>query len=249
MIYVLSEDSGGGLLFIEEILKILNIPKREYDIYPSHGNLALDMVFNQFKYELLPKDKLIVLFDTVEDTINFNSSNFMNEVLDICTELNVDLWVPNYYCFEELFLSSSKLIELSRNTRYLEVLTFIHNKLKDCDNTIPISYTDFVKHSLKELSSLNREKICKNVLSATTNSIKLIDFLISGDHFGKCWLVDCEEISAANKDYVCKRCIYFKQNKLQNFENSTILKENSIVNFLCSNKDTKEKATEVLNSF
>ena len=120
--------------------------------------------------------------------------------------------------------------------KYDDVLKIVNTYLNDPKYNKNASY-DCVLRKMKELFvDMNKETIYKNILGAVTGSIKLVDFLVSGEHLGECWLLDCEKIDIPRKEYICPKCNYFTSDKLIQFEKDTILRENSLVDFLQSSE-------------
>lgn len=247
VIYVINEDSGAGFEFFNIYVKAFTDAKEVEKPDTSHGNCGLDAHFNEITEKLQTGDKLVVIFDSVATNNGFNSFNLVKRIKNTCTKKGVELWLPNYYSFEELFLSSSKLMKLSRNPKYNEILKTLNAYLNgsEYDKNLPC---DCVLRPMKDsFSNMNRETIYKDILSAVTSSIHLVDFTVSGEHLGRCWLLDCETIEAPNKKYTCPRCSYFTSDKLAQFEKDSLLRYNSIIKFLCDYEDIK--STSSMNSF
>lgn len=244
ILYILCEDSGAGKKFISDFIKCAGIPDHYVTILTSNGNLGLNHSYATLQYELLANDLLVLLIDCVAVTDSFDAFSFIARVKKDCSRKGVSLWLPNYYCFEEIFLSFDDLLTLNRHSFYQKRLYEIHSVLTQ--NSVSWDSNQFWPE--------NREKECKQILAATSNSIKLIDFKITGNHFGKCWLINCSDIADNRKPYVCWHCTYCQHKALQYFETHSILKFNSLLSFVSTSRydnedDSHHTGTTNLTSF
>lgn len=212
MKYILCEDSGSGLIFFQQLSKYFS--KEDCKVLTSSGNSTYLDSLESLINDLSEYDTLILAFDSVEITDNFNPRNIINTAKYYCDLINVKLYYTCYYCFEELFLSYKFLKDMFISGSYnkddkdlwYDILNYIYTSIQSGDDYYDSS-NDFVKYVKQSTDKARKtkEKFTKAVLTHVSGSI-FGDFKITDGHFGNCWLTCCSDVNIRNKQYRCSKC-------------------------------------------
>ena len=106
MIFILCEDEGAGFQIYRDICEQF-LKDKSYELISSYGNRGLEKEFRKLKSKIHPNDKLLLAFDNVDLTSEFDPNQFLLRVKKFCDKNNVELFYTKYYCFEEIYLSSN----------------------------------------------------------------------------------------------------------------------------------------------
>lgn len=225
MLYIITEDSNSAREFWKCVARTFKGEGRYTMVIPSKGVSGNTTLSNQVM-TLFPSlksgDELFVAFDSILGNKSFDPSKFLINTAGICASKNVQFKFTSYYCFEELYLSYTELLNISRLEGYdnitLEALKQVQAKVNSgIDYFIksdPIINSFIAKH--KKDTGKNREHFANQLLVVVTQSIEG-HFVITkkGNCFsdkGECWLKDCKEIQSKlvpqHRDNLCSACKY-----------------------------------------
>lgn len=202
MRYILSEDEGAGLNFYKCLSAILGV----CDVRSSFGNQNFqDVMLKLFTDTLSSGDSLLLAFDNIVPVAKFNPRDIVRQALQLGNEKGITVRYTLYYCFEEVYLSYSELLYLCRyyNFRDLDLLQAVHDAImckKNYYDRTNLMISDFI--SRYKGAGKGREKFCKYLLAAATQSIKHGYFKQDSGNFGACWLNPCKHQYAG----LCDKC-------------------------------------------
>lgn len=256
MLYIITEDSNSARVFWEIVVNEFR-GKNNYILVPlfkgkdskdSGGNTTLKSQVTQLIDSLNTYDELLVVFDNINNSRNFNKVRFIKWALNICKIYNINIRFTDYYCFEEVYLSYSELIDMYMKCNYkkivLDTLKFVNASItnyKDYYDRNNKVIDDFINYYKKD-SGYNREHFANALLIEVTQTIGYrFKIIKSGDCFynqGACWLLNCEDIRKSMKNEyeinsICKNRCKFKckdcvtKEKLVDLNNNSILKNST----------------------
>ena len=227
MLYVVTEDKNSARVFwtaivkcfcAEESYEIVELPKAENG-QSYGGNTTLNQQISEVFQKIQPQDELFVAFDVIMPTRQFNPVDFLDKIIRRCELKKVKLYVTSYYCFEELYISYSELINMYEQFSTDEDMKAALKYIRDCilQNKDYYDKNDSrIQHAIglaPANAGKNREHFMDTLLFQTTRCLKGY-FQISKreDGFGKCWHKDCDEIRSNENDkyinYFCTVCQY-----------------------------------------
>ena len=214
MKYIICEDSGSGFTFFKTVRDIC-FTEDQCEVVSSYGNTNFQDTVKAIIEKLKQGDFLMLAFDSVEVSEDFNPKNIIISAQYGCDKAKATLYYTTYYCFEELFLSYDYLADMFMNGSYkkddkelwMKLLNYIHDSIfSGNDYYVDNELVSYVKSIIKK-SNRTKEKFIKAVLTHISGSIRG-DFKITDGSLGKCWLQACEIATFTNKEYRCKNCIY-----------------------------------------
>lgn len=233
MFYIITEDSNSARVFWDYAVKTFK-GEKEYKLVPfllgkdnkeSSGYSTLDDQVENLIYSINRGDELLIAFDNIADTYNFNPANFISKTISNCNELGIKVSFTSYYCFEEVYLSYDELLRLNRlkgvDEKIRNTLEFVQKCLLNGENYFRYEYDcirDFIKYNPTDAGS-NREHFANQLLIEVTKSIKgKFKIIKSGECFynqGACWILNCDDvkklmINQYEVDNVCKCKCKFK---------------------------------------
>ena len=196
------------------------ITQKEYSILPSGGFDNIIYSFDRLEGLLKPGDVVALFLDSVDSDDfelehGYTVPQLIAEMYDRCTECKCTFSHTTYYCFEELFLSYTRLIPLI--SRFEPGIVSSIRDLQSEMNSGGDYHTTLV--STNKYDSLLRLPDCSHIkehwrtreyVSATL--LKCItlrlggNWKISKDSIGKCWISDCSDEGFMK--YLCEKCKY-----------------------------------------
>lgn len=190
IIHIIFEDTTSAFSFWDLWVKEFISSSTCY--YIAGGNQGLEREVKNAIDNSNRGDTLFIVFDNiVSDT--FDYTEFLLNCEDVCCDYALQLAITDYYCFEELFLSCSTLLDLIS----VELLSIIFKDINCNKDYIenPVVLSELRKH---DLCNLNRETIANVLLSKYTQRIPG-DFQVMKksdvfDTVGKCWVQSCDVI-------------------------------------------------------
>lgn len=241
MIYIISEDSGSGLSFWRIFFETYF---EEYKIITNSdnsGNTKLMMQLDETLSNVQEADIVFIAFDKIYSTEGFDTADFLNVAREKCRRKGVKLFVTNYYCFEEIYLSYPELENMIRNdgkdSSLSEVAKYIREMIEqDLDyfqNDIKMKQ---IIEEKRQGASKNREHFADATLYILTKSIRNGYFTIDKSHrngINKCWSESCEKIRETKKkdiSYMCNNCCYLKKDSIRKDKLDDLCKKSCIAN-------------------
>lgn len=222
MIYVLTEDTNSGRYFWYKVLctfrgkenfRLSKLPCDDTG-KPYGGNTSLEKQLSNVLNIAKPGDEILAVIDNIEGDL---MAEFYLSAKRRCREAGVGCMFTPYYCFEELYLSYSGLIELYKAQNNIDI--DLLNTLEYVRNCI-IQDRNYFKRKDSRVQTLikrdsgagkNREHFANVLLSTVTSKIKG-HFRITKrkNGFGECWLDSCLDIIESDSDvsYTCGACKY-----------------------------------------
>lgn len=208
IIHIIFEDTTSAFSFWS---KWAYLYLKDFEMYKDAcGNLGLRREFKRAIQNAKSGDTIFIVFDNVICS-SFNYKMFLQLCEERCKERDLQLRYTAYYCFEELFLSSSILMRM------------INDDALQCINECINNSSDYMmSETIIELCNnlsipYNREKVANVLLSKLTQTIKG-DFQIIKkpscfESVGKCWICDCNDVKTIwDNDFktnnICSNCAY-----------------------------------------
>lgn len=252
MLYIITEDSNSARVFWDNVANAFR-GDANYKLMPfllgksgkrASGNTTLWDQLEYFVNNNNDKDaELLIVFDNISGSPNFNSILFIRDAISLCSKHNIRVKIPTYYCFEEVFLSYRELqrMLLTNNKNIpkevIDVLEYVQNKLMHGEdyfgsNNIISAYIDYMNK--RGVIIKNRERFANILLTEVTNRIGYGWFRIikSGNAFdtvAKCWLKDCRDIGSSIEEKI-------KNNIC-----------NNKCNYICKGMSTRDKIIDLDN--
>ena len=258
MIYVVTEDQNSARKFWLEVMR--NYWKAsEYEVISLEetagvrhaGNFMLSRYFDDAFRKASKGDMIFVAFDNIGKStreevgtgriVGFDSEYFLTNCIKKCRLKEISFCTTYYYCFEEIFLSYSELLELykadCKSDDISDILAYVANCILNGDN-----YFDREHEYGKRVSNLRkdalqiREHFADALLYHASVQIRHGLFTIGkqADKFVKCWIMDCDWLCKndkvlKNNSYMCAHCKYSEKrqsspSKLQSVKSRSLLK-------------------------
>ncbi|SES28788.1 hypothetical protein SAMN04487884_12712 [Butyrivibrio fibrisolvens] len=243
MIYIITEDSKSGYDFWKIVFETF-LDSDDFEIIVAAGNRFLQKCFNDTLDRCCDlQDSILLIFDNIDDTSNFNPGNLIEYCKESCEEKGVRFYFSDFYCFESIFLSYKEMLNMTSDCKPVikDTIEYVNEAINQgfgyWDST-----DDIVDNFLDQYGSeaKNREHFEAELLSIATRGIGFGQFHIEKSTFnkGKCWLYRCADIQSTMNSYVrdkdCDtRCRYTNKNmdtlaKLNDIFDNSILKESQI---------------------
>ncbi len=242
MLYIITEDENSARDFFECVAYTFK-NSNEFTLVPlitkNGGNTTLkEQVKSVLRY-VNYGDKIMIVFDNIEDTTNFVPAEFIKWLGIKCKEANVNYRITKYYCFEELYLSYDELIDMyvhldKANKCVVEALKYVHYCINNNINYFndDSRIQNFV--NMRKEAGVNREHFALQLLIKATEIIngyfRIIKQTGALKNQGKCWIETCNDIQ---RDMM-------NEHKVHN-----ICVKNCL--YCCKNKDTKDKLIDLNN--
>ena len=176
-----------------------------YEIYNAEGNRGIEPVFYS---EVLPVlcagDIFILFFDNIKVIKDKPTGSMLKRIKRECNSKGVTFRHTTYYCFEELFLSYSGLIDIL-NIDSQTSLNLIQLQEALMQKSYPKDVSFWYTFIGGQNGTLTRETLSSAVLSVLTNKAHK-GFKITKSSIGDCWCLDCND-TTLNKN-VCNRCAF-----------------------------------------
>ena len=180
----------------------------DYSIISADGKNNIEKEFLRVKNSFNSGDVFILFFDNIETIGGKLTADLLTDICIMCSELGVVFRYTTYYCFEELFLSYTSIIDI------LEIDDSLRNELLSVQNKIltgknyfreDISFWEnyFGEHRCGSLKT--REKLSSSICNDIFKRVNGL-FFIQKNKIGECWVCDCAN-SKLHKN-VCSRCNY-----------------------------------------
>ncbi|WP_300769555.1 hypothetical protein [uncultured Acetatifactor sp.] len=241
MFYIVTEDKNSARDFWEAAVSVHRSPGTYMMVPLIHnegGNTTLLRQVQNLSDTLMSGDELLVVFDYVKITKDFNPYDLVANTESLCAKLGVKFYYTKYYCFEEVLLSYEYISDIS-NTRHRDVLEYVNN----CINA-NIEYFDTmnmdkrVKGFIAEVGHHipNKEHFANELLVEATKCINGHFRLTKRNNFlhssGECWIDDCEGIRNKMNEHQavseCGKCSYACKNctdecKIRHLEKHSLL--------------------------
>lgn len=204
----------------------------------------------------MPGDSLFVAFDNIGIStrinsktgvkVGFDSGDFIRNTTQKCRLCNVNFYCTTYYCFEELYLSYTELLNLCiRDCKIADLckaLSYVQNHIK-----AGTEYFDRNNQNVQYIANLradalyNKEHFADALLYQVTYNIKHGKFTISKERkkncFLKCRIDSCDNLRVtdkvlSNSTFMCDHCKFNMANntdidKLLDLEKKSLLNNNS----------------------
>ncbi len=180
MLYIITEDSNSARVFWEIVVNEFR-GKNNYILVPlfkgkdskdSGGNTTLKSQVTQLIDSLNTYDELLVVFDNINNSRNFNKVRFIKWALNICKIYNINIRFTDYYCFEEVYLSYSELIDMYMKCNYkkivLDTLKFVNASITN--------YKDYYDRNNK-LNSQKFSQLISKSISTCLAGICLLEII------------------------------------------------------------------------
>ena len=87
LIFILCEDEGAGLQIYRNICEQL-LEDKSYELISSYGNRGLEKEFKKLKSKIHANDKILLAFDNVDLTSEFDPNQFLFNVKKFCNSFN-----------------------------------------------------------------------------------------------------------------------------------------------------------------
>lgn len=256
MIYFISEDSNSAHKFWIQVLDLFVRDYTEIDCDINgnkvSGNTSL---YNKVRLALskaCANDILFIALDNISATCKnspkvFDIKTFIHNTAYACKKINVDFWITNYYCFEEVYITYNELERLCRvyskdsnSTNIADALCYV----RECKDK-GIEYWDKNNKHVRDIinitkdAEVNKEHFTDALLRHATKIIKhgLFGITKHKNGMGICWIYSCDEIRKRKESskisnqlsYFCNMCQYKLKNtcdkqKLIDLNNNSVLK-------------------------
>lgn len=217
--------------FVSRLIELYNYNNSSFKLIALNGNKNIQgKVDSIIKDNCVSGDTLVLFFDNIESINGIVVYDLLNSFITSCMKKGVCFRYTTYYCFEELFLSYDKLLDLIRNDLHKSLVGKIQQCIMsgsnyiDCLDSIEISKLN--KLLSLDITKTTRETISASLLSVVTNVING-KFHISKDEIEDCWLYSCKDLSLP---YKCNRCNYPIKDILSKIKD---LDNNSVSKFSC----------------
>lgn len=253
MIYFMAEDSNSAHTFWIHVLETFADAYTEVNTDAQgkkvYGNSSLESRVNHALARTRPGDSLFIAFDNIGSPLApdgyaaFDSGDFILNTEEKCRQKQVRLYITNYYCFEEVFISYEELESIclkDGDAKLAATVGYVREQInRGSDyfdkNNPHIAYI----MSIAKDAGTNKEHFADALLYQATRSIEHGYFAIGKeqDGFGRCWITACEEIRHRKQSqrarsaltYFCNHCAYTAKNadtkqKLLDIENRSVLK-------------------------
>lgn len=202
--HVITEDSGSGNKFWAEVFGYLLGDSCR--IHTSCGITNIGKKFGELLQSgiILKNDTIIFVVDRAADTQLVAQMELINSEAGQYGLSTIYYVWP--YCFEEIFLSFTKLLDWVRpniDDSCLELYStvcddinkcrnYMNNRLDDFDS-FSENFEVFCKRQSLDSSRVGRESFAANLLRYITS--RQTGFTISKKEIGSCWVYDCCETS------------------------------------------------------
>lgn len=248
MIYFIAEDMNSAHKFWKTVLdtfstKYVEINKNDKGQI-VYGNTSLDSKVDIALKVIKPGDTLFVAFDNIGSPLTpnnqaFDAGDFINNTNAKCMMKQVNFYITNYYCFEEIYITYDELEDMCKkdgNSKLAEVINHVKTQIYNNREYFDKNNT-YIKYviSIAKDAGKNKEHFTNVLLYQATKSIEHGYFAISKKKggFGICWINDCNIIinknMGSNLNYFCYHCKYSLKKrgvkeKLVDLNKRTILK-------------------------
>lgn len=277
MLIVVAEDTGSARTFWLNVLDN-TIGNNNYIVSDRYiktngevvdeitgGKNTLEPKINYiFDNENLNKDDtLFIIFDNIgkDFSIEETSYDFIDRIYNYCNENNMNLITTSYYCFEEIYLSYTDVLNRYKSLNkedndVIKALNYIYRCINsnidyfsDMDNII-------IKNAIKKLykkpinrKELTREQFAAKLLGFITNHFPYKFHITKNSEGFECYLISCDTI----KEQFVQTNI--QRNKDNNKEINIDAIKNSIqricdnsCTYCCKNKEVITKIDNVFNN-
>lgn len=227
MIYVITEDNRSGKDFWISVSHAF----KNLEVTSSGGCGGMYASYMQRLVELKSGDIILLALDSAstEHVVKQNKGSIMklHKEMLLAKRNGVSVTLLNYYCFEEVMLTFSKLamwacysprspLNLEPIQEYL--VGCISNDIDYFENPSP-ELKDFIRL----MNSKNREYLCSHLLGHLTHKT---GFRVTKSELGECWRCNCCDNESAWAKHKCKmhECKMTLQDKLLEFNDNSDFK-------------------------
>lgn len=241
MLYIITEDSNSAREFWDKAASVYR-GAGTYTMVPllkGGGNTTLKAQIDEAFTFMESGDELFLVIDNIGRIHNFWSRDIISKTNVRCMRKGIRFAYTKYYCFEELYLSYSELLNMSNN-KYKDVLSYVSVCLNsgteyfdknNLDARI-INFFNIIGHSAG-----NKEHFANELLASVTNTVygkfKIHKSSNVFKSAGACWVEDCiaiqGDMSPKEKESVCGgKCTFHckdckTKDKIQHLNSNSIL--------------------------
>ena len=188
------------------------------------GNINIDGNLNIIYNSCKIGDRIVLFFVKIESINGVSIKDIISNYKNIFNSKGVLFRYTTYYCYEELYLSYPKLLDMI-NVKYKDLISKIQVELLSNRNYLDsISIDNIIELFKSDISNLTREELSSAILSMITQGISG-NFNILKKYIGDCWINDCKDTSLNTN--VCDRCTLdlrtFKD-KLEDLDSTSVSK-------------------------
>ena len=253
MIYFIAEDSNSAHTFWVHVLETFADAYTEVNTdaqgRKAYGNSSLESRVNHALTIARPGDSLFIAFDNIGSPLApdgnavFDSGDFILNTAEKCRQKQVKLYITNYYCFEEVYISYEELEDLclkDGDAKLADAVRYVREQIGKGTDYFDKSnpHVTYIMSIVKDAGT-NKEHFAGALLYQATRSIQHGYFAIrkQQDGFGICWIIACEEIrnrkrsqkSRSTLTHFCNHCAYTAKDaetkhKLLDIEKRSVLK-------------------------
>ena len=217
------EENKSEYKFISAVLN--QIADKPYKLVSANGNRNIKNTFSSINF--YEGDTFILIFDCVETIDNIPVVSILRDLLIMCSRKKVYFRYSTWYCFEELFLSYSGLLDLVKDSSVKYNLELLQNNILSGVNYFE-SDLSFWKYYITDSvgSFKNRVKLSSAICNKILHNV-IGDFKLTKSSIGSCWISSCRDSSLSS--FICNKCNFCCKDcsfelKLNSLHNNSISK-------------------------